>query len=325
MRDICLLTVGVLTGLTIPTFNLQPLSIVKADNSPMLSDVTKDSQPQINQKIASAGEISLPESSNRNLRTSNKTSRVISRQVFSGSQMYYQRLTALKAGQIYTRWSDDSWYPLWVSASKRRFSYQDWKILLALEARAIAKGQGDNRLSILLGDSLSMWFPTTKLPDGQLWLNQGISGDTSGGILSRLSAFSRTRPHAIYIMAGINDLRRGLTDEVILRNHRLIIRRLRRTHPQTQIIIQSILPTRRATLPNGRIRKLNQKLAAIAQQEGASYQDIHRWFTDSQGNLRRELTTDGLHLSANGYEVWRTAIRQIEYKLTISKISNVLK
>ncbi len=322
MRDICLLTVGVLTGLTIPTSNLQPLSVVKADNSRLVSDVKEDGKTKINPPIAPKRKISSPEFSSRKLSTPNPTSQVLNRQVLSGSQMYYQRVAALKAGQIYTRWSDDSWYQLWISGRKRQFSYEDWKTLLALEARAIARGQGENRLSILLGDSLSMWFPTTKLPDGQFWLNQGISGDTSAGILSRLSAFSRTRPHAIYIMAGINDLRQGFKDEVILRNHRLIIRRLRRTHPQARIIIQSILPTRRPTLPNARIRQLNQQLAAIAQQEGATYHNIHHWFMDTQGNLRPELTTDGLHLSADGYEVWRTALKQIDYKLAISQISN---
>ena len=121
--------------------------------------------------------------------------------------------------------TDDS-QSLSESGTKRQLTYEDWKNLLALEAKAITKGQGANHLSILVGDSLSMWFPTEKLPAGKLWLNQGISGDTSGGILKRLAAFSATRPDIIYIMAGINDLRKGASDETILRNHRRIIRSL---------------------------------------------------------------------------------------------------
>lgn len=234
----------------------------------------------------------------------------------SGNQLYYQRLAALKTGQIYTRTDAESSSSLGESSNKHQLTYEDWKSLLALEAKAIAQGQGKNRLSILVGDSLSMWFPKEKLPTGTLWLNQGISGDTSSGIVTRLTAFSQTRPDAIYIMAGINDLRKGASDETILRNYSRIIRRLRQTHPQTKIIIQSILPTRVPTISNSRIYNLNAKLALIAKQEKANYLNIYTWFTDFQGNLRSELTTDGLHLSQDGYDVWRFAIEQMEFKLT---------
>ncbi|MBU7586575.1 MAG: G-D-S-L family lipolytic protein [Nostoc sp. TH1S01] len=233
----------------------------------------------------------------------------------SGYQLYYQRLAALKTGQIYTRIYDDS-QSLSESNKQSQLTYEDWKSLLALEAKAVTKGQGNNHLSIMLGDSLSLWFPPEKLPSGKLWLNQGISGDTSGGILKRLGAFSSTRPEVIYIMAGINDLRKGLKDEIILQNHRQIIHSLRQAHPKTEIIVQSILPTSLPTISNSRIRRINNQLAIIAKQEGANYLNIHDWFTDSEGNLRLELTTDGLHLSQEGYDVWRSALEQVEYKLT---------
>jgi len=235
--------------------------------------------------------------------------------LISGYQLYYQRLAALKTGQIYTRTYDDSQSSLELN-KKPELTYEDWKNLLALEAKAVIKGQGRNYLSIMVGDSLSMWFPPEKLPSGKLWLNQGISGDTSGGILKRLKAFSGTRPEIIYIMAGINDLRKGLDDETILRNHRQIIRNLRQSHPKTQIIVQSILPTSLSTISNSRIRKINSQLSLIAKQEGANYLNIHSWFTDFEGNLRQELTTDGLHLSLEGYDVWRSALEQVEFKLT---------
>jgi lysophospholipase L1-like esterase len=184
-----------------------------------------------------------------------------------------------------------------------------------MEAKAMAQSQGDNRLGILVGDSLSLWFPREKLPVGKLWLNQGISGETSNGILKRLSVFAQTKPDVIYIMAGINDLRKGTTDEIILGNHRQIVRKLRQTHPKTIIFIQSILPTRLSAIPNTRIRHLNDQLALIARQEGADYLNFYDSFTDFQGNLRQELTTDGLHLSAEGYEVWRSLVHQVEHTL----------
>jgi lysophospholipase L1-like esterase len=231
----------------------------------------------------------------------------------SGSQLYYLRLAALRTGQIYTRVDNDDLHPSWKSAKKEKLTYQDWKSLLAMEARAISQGQGTNRLSILIGDSLSLWFPKEKLPSGKLWLNQGISGDNSTGVARRLTTFSTTKPEVIYLMIGINDLLKGESDKTILLNYRRILRSLRHYHPRTQIIVQSILPIRRPQVSNQRIRHLNAQIAVIAKQERASYLNIHNWFTDVDGALRPELSTDGLHLSPAGYDIWQAALEQIEY------------
>jgi lysophospholipase L1-like esterase len=234
----------------------------------------------------------------------------------SGSQLYQQRLTFLRSGQIYTRTdNEENLESSWESNKTSKLTYQDWKSLLAMEAKAITKGQGANRLSILVGDSLSLWFPKEKLPTGKLWLNQGISGDTSEGVFKRLSAFSATRPDVIYLMVGINDLRKGATDQSILVNSSRIIRSLRQSHPKSQIIVQSILPVLSQKIPNSRIRHINSQLAVIAKKQGVNFLNIHNWFTDLDGNLRPELTTDGLHLSPAGYQVWQFALEQIEYRV----------
>ncbi|WP_138503973.1 SGNH/GDSL hydrolase family protein [Nostoc sp. PA-18-2419] len=354
MRDPYLLAAGLLTGLAIPASALPHLSIVLPENSRFLWDFKQGSQTVVSTKTINSVDFSLLELSNQALQpleslqltageqninsvdysspelssqgsptpaesSLNSSDQATSLSLTSGNQLYYQRLAALKTGQIYTRGDSDNLQSLWESIKKRQLTYEDWKSLLALEARAIAQGQGRNHLSILVGDSLSMWFPREKLPSGKLWLNQGISGDTSAGVLKRLGAFSATRPDVIYIMAGINDLRKGASDETILHNYRRIVRRLRQTHPQAQIIVQSILPTRLPKLSNSRIRQINAQLVQIAKQEGANYLNIYSWFTDMEGNLRPELTTDGLHLSQEGYDVWRSALQQIEYKLTQGK------
>ena len=100
-------------------------------------------------------------------------------------------------------------------------------------------------------------------------------------------------------MIGINDLIRGVKDEVILDNQRQIISYLRRTHPKAQIVVQSILPhggeeatwegrDKLLAIPNTRIRQLNQQLQNIASKKGVKYLDLYPLFTNQQGNLRRE-------------------------------------
>jgi lysophospholipase L1-like esterase len=67
-----------------------------------------------------------------------------------------------------------------------------------------------------------------------------------------------------------------------------------------------------SAIPNERIRNLNQEIAFIAQQEGAGYLNLHTLFADGQGELEPELTTDGLHLTRRGYEVWQQGLNYAE-------------
>ncbi|WP_375467510.1 SGNH/GDSL hydrolase family protein [uncultured Nostoc sp.] len=210
---------------------------------------------------------------------------------------------------------------------RHQLTYQEWVNILKQEAK-VAADQRTPHLSILAGDSLSLWFPSELLPEGKNWLNQGISGETSNGLLKRLKIFDRTQPELIFVMIGINDLIGGMSDGVILDNQRQIISYLQKVHPTAQIIIQSILPhgaeeatwkgrKKLQTIANSRIRKLNQQLQSISTKKGVKYLDLYPLFTNKQGNLRREFTTDGLHLSPEGYIVWRSALQiysEIELK-----------
>jgi lysophospholipase L1-like esterase len=202
--------------------------------------------------------------------------------------------------------------------ARLHLNYQQWVDLIGREAE-IAAVQQPKHLSVLLGDSLSLWFPTELLPPDRYWLNQGISGETSAGLLNRLELIDQTQPEVIYVMIGINDLIRGVRGQTILANQELIVRYLRRVHPKAKIVVQSILPhsaekatwegrDRLLAIPNTRIQELNDRLKAIAEAEGAIYLDLYPLFADANGNLKTELSTDGLHLSPQGYLVWRNAM-----------------
>ncbi|MBE9127176.1 MULTISPECIES: GDSL-type esterase/lipase family protein [unclassified Coleofasciculus] len=215
---------------------------------------------------------------------------------------------------------------------RHQLDYQQWVSLLEQEADVIAE-QKPSQLAILLGDSISLWFPSELLPPNQKWLNQGISGETSEGLLNRLEVLDKTQPEIIFVMIGINDLIRGVKDDTILANQRLILRYLHQSHPQTQVVVQSILPhsgkqatwegrDRLLAIPNHRIQDINQRLKAIAQSEGAIYLDLYSLFADSEGNLKTELSTDGLHLSPQGYLVWHYALQVLNQLVLDGEFNN---
>lgn len=228
----------------------------------------------------------------------------------SGPQLFEQRWAALQSGSLYTRISPDSFHGQWAKATYQP-TYAEWKGLLKREASAIASGQGSNRLTVVIGDSLSMWLPPEMLPRDRFWLNQGISGDTTSGILQRLSAFANTNPDTIHLMAGVNDLKNGASDQEILTNLHQIMARLRQQHPNARVVVHSILPTRWENIPSQRVRSLNDRIAQLTDYHQLDYLDLHPSFSNDSGNLRQELTTDGLHLNRLGYQVWQLAILEV--------------
>jgi lysophospholipase L1-like esterase len=202
--------------------------------------------------------------------------------------------------------------------SSQRPDYQQSLGQLKDDAQLVAVLK-PKHLAILAGDSLSLRFPPGKLSEYRV-LNQGISGETTAGLLKRLNVFEQTQPDVIFVMIGINDLLRGRSDREILADQRRVIANLKAAHPDAKIVMQSVLPhaveqvtwegrDRLLAVPNHRIKTLNEAVEAIAQTESVGFFNLYPLFADSEGNLRRELSSDGLHLSAQGYEVWGIALQ----------------
>ncbi|MEL6129572.1 MAG: GDSL-type esterase/lipase family protein [Cyanobacteria bacterium J06628_4] len=207
--------------------------------------------------------------------------------------------------------------PLSTLGNKQRLNYEQWVTLLGNEISTMAAKNPDH-LTILLGDSLSLWFPTELLPGRRVWMNQGISGEKTYSLLDRLQ-LDVADVDTIFLMIGINDLIWGQSDQQVLANYRDIMDYLVTRHPNTHIVVQSILPHGAETatwesrsllleLPNERIRDMNRSLEKIAQDYGAYYLELYPIFSTGEGKLRPDLTTDGLHLNREGYLVWRAAI-----------------
>jgi len=220
----------------------------------------------------------------------------------TGGQLYVQRLAAWQAGQLYSQILPHTFVNEWQTASQHP-TYQQWLHLLEQEAALLAARQGNRPLNVLVGDSLYLWLPSEHLAADRLWLNQSISGETTSHILRRLDYFALAQPDDIYVMAGVNDLKNGVDPPVVVSNIERIAQRLREQHPHSRIFILSILPTRLPPISSSTVRWVNQRVAMALDQQGVEFVDLQPAFIDSQGLLRTELTTDGLHLSPQGYRV----------------------
>lgn len=140
-------------------------------------------------------------------------------------------------------------------------------------------------------------------------LNRGISGDISYGVLARLDEITRHQPQKVFLMIGVNDLKRGVPTKNIVDNYFRIVREIKRTSPKTKIYLNSILPINPDKLlesfkavKNSDIQVLNQGLQRLAQAEKhVTFIDLHTVLADKDGNLRSEITPDGIHLEVSAY------------------------
>ncbi len=172
---------------------------------------------------------------------------------------------------------------------------------------------------VMLGNSLTEnggdWNKRLKVKNA---VNRGITGDDIMGMYDRLHQVLPGRPSKIYLMAGINDLSHQLTPDSIAEMMRLLITRIQQESPETQIILQSVLPVNESF---GRYKNLynktelipavNARLQRISEEKGITFLNLFPHFTlPGTHVLRPSLTTDGLHLNENGYEIWSRLIRE---------------
>ncbi|NER84227.1 MAG: lysophospholipase [Leptolyngbya sp. SIO1D8] len=202
---------------------------------------------------------------------------------------------------------------------RQYLNYQQWVALLNQEARA---AQDAPRLTVLLGDSISLWFPRELLPGRRTWLNQAISGEHSEALLQRLENLDQVQAEIFFLMIGINDLIAGKSEAQVIANIEEAMIYLKEQHPDADVVVQSILPhsaqnatwegrERLLLLPNRRIQSVNEALAEVAEVHDVYFLDVYPLLANGEGALRLDLTTDGLHLNERGYLVWRTAIAML--------------
>ena len=173
---------------------------------------------------------------------------------------------------------------------------------------------------IFLGNSITAntnWNELLEMPNAH---NRGISGDITYGVLERLNEVINGRPKKVFILIGINDITRNIPDNNILANYERIIKRIKTGSPNTKIYFYTLLPVNKTftQLKNQdntdkHIYAVNEGLKKITEKEKITLIDIHTPFMDAEGRLKKELTPDGLHLNADGYQLWKKILKEGGY------------
>lgn len=163
---------------------------------------------------------------------------------------------------------------------------------------------------VMLGNSITERGAWPELLPGKKIANRGIGGDNTFGVLARLDGIIAMQPSKIFLLIGINDLGRGLPENVILANYRRILERLSAALPKTKIYVQSVLPMHESKLPaylknkGEKVTSLNTAIAALAKEFNLPFLNLHEWAADESGQLKAEYTGDGIHLTPVAYAAW---------------------
>ena len=159
---------------------------------------------------------------------------------------------------------------------------------------------------VFLGDSMTDYGEFQEYFPDEVVLNRGIRNDYSKGVLNRVDEVVNRNPDEVYLMIGVNDIRYATAIQDFEENVTSIINAFDST--RTQLFIQSILPVNNGLygnqVSNKKVKKLNEVLKRIADENGVAYIELHAHFADGSGQLDTKFTGDGLHLNGEGYKLW---------------------
>lgn len=165
---------------------------------------------------------------------------------------------------------------------------------------------------VFAGDSITEGYPVYELFTRELTLyNRGISGINSLQLLENLDAHVLDlKPESVVLLIGTNDIGQGYGVEETAGRIWQICGKIEEECRDARIYLLSVYPVydipenSRAVgvRDNETLKQLNKQLEKAARgSRHVKYLDLYPTMTDERGRLKESYTTDGLHLSMEGY------------------------
>lgn len=173
---------------------------------------------------------------------------------------------------------------------------------------------------VWIGDSITeqgWWSFLSKEKD---IVNRGIGGDTTPGMLARLPEILESSPRKIFLLAGVNDISGNSPVEVVAANIRKMLEMIRESVPTCEVYLQSVLTPNNDVLAypyaknkQDQTHALNEMLEALCHEGLATWVDLTSVMHNERGEIREELTKDGIHLHPEAYVIWVDYLKKMKY------------
>ena len=145
--------------------------------------------------------------------------------------------------------------------------------------------------------------------DGNI-VNRGVWGTFIGETVQHIEAVAMGKPKKVFFMVGTNDLGKNGSRNIddIIENTRIMVERLQKVSPATEIYIQGILPSVYNRVLE-QLEETNVRLKELCDEYGITYVDLwNDLFSLTRDNTH---TLDGLHMKASGYQIWTKKIQEL--------------
>lgn len=198
-------------------------------------------------------------------------------------------------------------------------AYRDAKMTMYQEENIL---YADYQVDVaFLGDSLTDGYDVKNYYSQYLVSNRGIGGDTTIGLEERMQvSLYDLKPKVAVMLIGANNM------ETMFDNYENILKGFQENLPNTKIILLSL------TSMSGEWGKKNQlaaynnvKIKMLAEKYGFAFVDLYSALMNLEtGEIYPEYTTDGGHLTAEGYRVFTDTLTPfIESQLALWEAENL--
>jgi lysophospholipase L1-like esterase len=186
----------------------------------------------------------------------------------------------------------------------------------AAENASVKPPANNERRVVFMGDSITDNLHNARFGGffpGQPYINRGISGQTTAQMLLRFYPdVIALHPKAVVIFAGTNDIGGNLGPVSLesIEDNLAAMTDIARAHV-IKVIMASLTPVcdipGKAPMTTGRppetILALNRWIKDFAAKQGFVFLDYFSATVDEKGFFRADVTDDGLHPTAKGYEI----------------------
>jgi lysophospholipase L1-like esterase len=161
--------------------------------------------------------------------------------------------------------------------------------------------------------SIRLWDLAKSFP-GLPVLNRGFGGSQLADAVQFAPRIVLPhKPRVVVLYAGDNDIASGRTPEQVFEDYRRFVAVVHAGLPAARILFLAIKPSFARWRLVDRMRAANRLIQEHATTDPRlGFVDVHTPMLGADGQPRRELfQPDGLHLSAQGYELWASLLRPL--------------
>ena len=189
---------------------------------------------------------------------------------------------------------------------------QKWEQKIQRYERLDAQNPPPKNVILFVGSStIENWKTLTDDFAGQAVLNRGVSGTKTVDLYTyRERLITPYDAKQIFIYEGDNDIGLRWSTDRIVEQFAALFGAIRKSKPHAEIIYISIKPSPRRLKDKIQIEEVNARIKQfMEQQPNTGYADVYARMLDANGDLiPAYYRADGLHLTAEGYHIWKDVI-----------------